>query len=264
MTIEYSIEFNTPELLLVLGNFGPCIVMGVEDPYIGMLSDEVKTMQHSALESLLMRGIVSSVSENEIEFEDHVSTIADVIYQPKHSLIVHSKSMTNSDFHCYIHFANEWIVQHSPLGDHHQLTLTQKVENLSEYLDLPLHASSKSESSSPTFSLAEEVLFEVRSLCALGDLNSARDRLKAAHLFSDAIDPLINTLNRPVATSSFVLIVNRNNVESQYVRGFSVLEGGDEMWIMEPFEKEGAAMVTFLAANAKKVRERFFDTLPKK
>jgi hypothetical protein len=138
------------------------------------------------------------------------------------------------------------------------------VASLSDYLDLPLHASSKAESSSPPFSLVEELIFDIRNLCAMGDLNDARDRLQAAHLFSDAIDPLINTLIKPVATSSFVLIVNRNNVESQYVRGFSVLEGGDEMWIMEPFEKEGAAMVTFLAANAKKVRERFFETLPKK
>jgi hypothetical protein len=73
---------------------------------------------------------------------------------------------------------------------------------------------------------------------------------------------LIQTLIKPVATSSFVLVVNRNNIESQYVRGFSVLEGSDEMWIMEPFEEEGIAMVSFVAANAKKIRERFFKTLP--
>jgi hypothetical protein len=264
MNTDFTVDFNIHELLLVLGTFGPCIVMGVEDPYLGMLSDEVKTVQHSALDSLLTRGIVRAVSEDKIDLQDRVFTIASVIHQTKHSLIVHSKMMTNSDFHCYFHFAGEWIVQHTPSQDQHQLTLARKMESLSDDLGAALHASSKAESSGPPFNLAEEVIFEARQLCARGDLHDARVRLDAADLSSEVIEPLIHTLIKPVATSSFVLVANRNNVESQYVRGFSVLEGGDEMWIMEPFEEEGAAMVTFLAANAKKVRERFFEILPKK
>jgi hypothetical protein len=54
MTVEFSIEFSTPELLLVLGTFGPCIVMGVEDPYLGMMFEEVRISQHLALISLLI------------------------------------------------------------------------------------------------------------------------------------------------------------------------------------------------------------------
>jgi hypothetical protein len=262
VTVEFSIELDTHELLLVLGIFGPCIVMGVEDPYLGVMSEEVRISQHLALDSLMMRGLVRAVSEDKIDLIDQVSTTASIMHHPNHSLIVHSKQMAGSDFHCYIHFAGERIVQHTPSQDQHRLILAQNMESLLDDLEAALRAASKAESSCSPFNLTEEVMFEARRLCARGDLNEARARLLASELPSEAIDPLIHALIKPVATSSFVLVVNRNNIESQYVRGFSVLEGVDEMWIMEPFEEEGIAMVTFLAANAKKVRERFFEILP--
>lgn len=256
------IELNTHELLLVLGTFGPCLVMGVEDPYLGMMAEEVVLSQRSALDSLLMKGIIRGFSEDKIDLQDQIIATANVIHHPNHSLIVHSKEISNGDFHCYIHFGSDWIVQHKPSQDQHQLILVQNVDTLSNDLNPAFHSGSKAESSGPPFSLGEEELFEIRRLCADGDLNEARDRLDAERVPSEVIDPLINTLSEPVASSSFVLVVNRNNVESQYVRGFSVIEGADEMWIMEPYEEEGNSMVTFQAANALKVRERFFELIP--
>ena len=238
--------------------------MGVEDPYLGMMAEEVIVSQRSALDSLLMRGLIRGVSENKIDLEDQIFATINVMHHPNHSLIVHSKQLADSDFHCYIHFAGEWIVQHTPSQDTHQLMLAKNMESLTDGLETPLHVGSKAKSSCPPFDLSEEVMFETRRLCARGDLNEARDCLTAADLSPKVVDHLIQTLINPIATSSFVLLVNRNNIESQYVRGFSVLEGGDEMWIMEPFEEEDTAMVTFLAANVNQVRERFLDILPRR
>jgi hypothetical protein len=138
----------------------------------------------------------------------------------------------------------------------------QNVDRLSNNLDPAFRSRSEAESGGPSFSLGEEDLFEIRRLCAEGELDEATDRLNAVHVPSEVISPLINMLSEPVATSSFVLVMNRTNVETQYVRGFSVIEGADEMWIMEPYEEQGNSMITFRAASALKVRERFFEMLP--
>ena len=262
MTTELTVELNTPELVLILGTFGPSLVMGVEDPYIGMMADEVALSQRSALDSLLMRGFIRGILEDKIHLQDQIFTAANVIHHPNHSLIIHSKEISNSDFHCYIHFGNEWIVHHTPSQDQHQLILVQNVDRLSNDLNPAFRSGSMAESSGPSFNLDEDVLFEIRRLCAKGEMKEAKDRLEAEHVPSEAVSPLINTLNEPVATSSFVLVANRNNVESQYVRGFSVIEGVDEMWIMEPYEENGNSMVTFQPANAKRVRERFLELVP--
>ncbi len=237
-------------------------MLGVEDPYLGMRTEDVLIAQRSALESLLIRGILRTDTEDRIEFQDQITTIANTLHHPNHSLIVHSRGIDDQEFRSYIHFGQESIVKHTPLQDQHQLIMLPTVEDVPDGLDQALRSMSTAESSGLPFSLSENILFEARRLCAAGDLDEVKDCLVDKHLSSEAIDPLINTLIRPVATSSFVLVANRNNIESQYVRGFSVLEGREEMWIMEPYEEEGISMVTFQAANATKVRERFFELIP--
>ena len=238
--------------------------MGMEDSYLGMMAEEVATSQRSALESLLMRGFIRGISEDEIEFQDQIFAAANVIHHPNHSLIIHSKEKSNDDFHCYIHFGNEWIVLHTPSKDKHELILVQSVDRLSNDLDQAIRSGSKAESSGASFSLGEDELFDIRSLCAEGEQDEAKKRLGAESVPTDIVSALIHTLSEPVATSSFVLVVNRNNVESQYVRGFSVIEGVDEMWIMEPYEEEGDSVVTLHASNALNVRERFFELIPRR
>lgn len=262
MTTDYSVELNTQELLLILSTLGPCLLLGVEDPYLGRMADEVANSQRSALDSLLKKGFIQGVSEDKIDLQDQLFTAANVIHRPNHSLIIHSKEISNGDFNCYIHFGNNWIVHHIPFQDQHQLILVQNVDRLSDDLSQAFRSGSSAESSAPTFSLGEDTLFDIRRLCAEGEVNEAKDRLDAEHVPSEVVSPIINTLVEPVATSSFVLVVNRNNVESQYVRGFSVIEGVSEMWILEPYEEEGMSMVNIHATNALKVRERFFELIP--
>lgn len=262
MTSDFSVEFNTHELLLVLGTFGPCLVMGIEDPYLGMVAEEVAISQRSALDSLLMRGHILNVSEGKIDLQDQVYAAAKVIHHPNQSLIIHAKEIPNSYFHCYIHFENEWIVFHMPLEDQHQLILVQDIERVSNHLNQAFRSGSKAKSNGSSFSLREEKLFEFRRLCAEGKLNEAKERLDAESVPSEVVPSLINILSEPVATASFVLVVNRNNVESQYVRGFSVIEGTDGMWVMEPYEEQGNSMVTFHATNTSDVQKRFYELIP--
>jgi hypothetical protein len=259
---DFSVELSTHELLLVLDTLGPCLVMGVEDPYLGMMAEEVAVSQRSALDSLLRRDLIHHVSEDKTDLHDQIFTIASVIHHPNHSLIIHSKEISNGEFHCYIHFRNERIVRHIPSQSQHQLILGQNIVRLSNDLNSAFRSGSKAESRGPSFTIGEEALFEIRRLCAEGELNEAKDWLDAEGVPSEVISMLIKTLSEPVATSSFVLVVNRNNIESQYVRGFSVIEGVDEMWIMEPYEENGKSMVIFQSASAFIVRERFFELIP--
>jgi hypothetical protein len=58
--------------------------MGIEDPYLGLLSEEVETAQQDALQSLASRGMIQSVSETQIEFQDDLSTLANILHQHLH------------------------------------------------------------------------------------------------------------------------------------------------------------------------------------
>jgi hypothetical protein len=263
MTTQYSITLTTHELLLMLGTLGPSVVMGIEDPYLGLLSEEVETAQQNALQSLASRGMIQSVSETQIEFNEDLSTLTNVLHLPTHSIIIQENLADTLPRQSFLHLSKDWILHHIPSEeDTHQLRLVNDVSDLIEYLTLALRLDSPSESQEPSFTIPEETLWETRKLCAEGDAEGAMRCLDQSGLEEKIAACLYTTIQNPIANSSFVLIANRNIIESQYVQGFSILEGGDMMWIMQPYAEEGQDMVTFHPSNASQNKEWFLQMIP--
>jgi len=63
---------------------------------------------------------------------------------------------------------------------------------------------------------------------------------------------LTRSLYKPVRNTSVIVIANRNTANTQYVQGFSILEGPDNLWIMEPYEENSEEVIAFIPANAEK------------
>jgi hypothetical protein len=263
MATQNSITLNTHELLLILGTLGPSVVMGIEDPYLGLLSEEVETAQQNALQSLASRGMIQSVSETQIEFQEDLSTLANVLHQPTHSIIIQESFSVITPRQAFLHFSKDWILHHIPSEeDTHQLRLVNDVTDMIEHLTPTLRLDSSSECQEPSFTIPEETLWKTRKLCAERDEEGAMRCLDQAGLEENIAVCLYTTIQNPIANSSFVLIANRNIIESQYVQGFSILEGGDMMWIMQPYAEEDQAMVTFHPSNASQNKEWFLQMLP--
>jgi hypothetical protein len=108
-----------------------------------------------------------------------------------------------------------------------------------------------------------ELLESTRSLCQEGKSAEAQKILEeGSKLKSKEINRLLKALAATVANSSFVLLANRNSPDAQYVSGFAVLEGQDDLWVMQVDEQNGKRMVTFNPANANMVLEHFLEIMP--
>ncbi len=110
--------------------------------------------------------------------------------------------------------------------------------------------------------MPESALFEARALYQKGESDRAFELLSSAGLSGDSAGRLSKALSSPVASSSVVVVVNRDSADTQHVRGFGVLEGAGEMWLLQPQGKNGDARVAFSPADAERVRSRFLAILP--
>ncbi len=233
------------------------------NPHLGWLIDEIEADQHLALRSLVDRDIVRIVSKNQIELDDVLAAMIKTCAHPQHTLISQFQDSTGKDKQRYIYFDNELIVEHIEFKPGlHRLTAIKDRDVLLAHLSEVLRLSSTVSSRGGKFCLPEKILFEARFLCTQGHAREALNDLKKAQLSDEKAALLSKALTNPVANSAFVAVHNQGKLELQNVKGFALLEGNNEFWILLPYDKAGDRMVEFIPTNSKLVKQRFLDILP--
>jgi len=246
-----------------MSQFGPAYIIGMENPHLGWLTEEIEEVDRKAVQGLAERGLIGEITEQEVEIDDALLSMVEACVHPEHSLIVYSQTEDGKGKERYIHFAQDRIVEHIESESNiHCLTAFENRAALTLHLKDDLRLASKTSSSSQSFYLPEEVLLNTSRLYADGKAQEGNAVLQKSNLYSTIIQTLDNVLTEPIANSSFVVLVNQNNPNTQHVRGFGILEGKDEFWLMCPTERMGQPQVEFTPANAEIAHQRFIEILP--
>ena len=258
-----EIRLSLNEMWFLLEQYSPTTIAGIENPYMGWLAEEVEPVQREALRSLVDRDQVRMIADDEIALEESVAALVGVCAHADHSLIVKWRHGEN-ELQTYAHFGNDLIVEVAEVEPGvYNLTACENATASSQSLAGALRSHSSTSSEGDSFQLSEGLLDSARLLCQEGKTDEAKSILKVGtKLKGEEISRLVKVLSAPVASSSFILIANRNNPDAQYVSGFAVLEGQDEMWLMQVHEQNGKPIVTFNPANANMVLEHFLEIMP--
>jgi hypothetical protein len=254
-------RFDLKELWFLLEQFTPATIVGIKNPYVGWLAEETELIQREALKSLVDRDLVRMIANDEIALEESVASLVDVCAHADHSLITNWWHCHN-DRQSYAYFADGLIVEIIEIEPGiYNLSSLENTNALSQSLMDAIYSSASS--SGESFQLLLELLESTRSLCQEGKSAEAQKILEeGSKLKSKEINRLLKALAATVANSSFVLLANRNSPDAQYVSGFAVLEGQDDLWVMQVDEQNGKRMVTFNPANANMVLEHFLEIMP--
>jgi len=260
---EISIELSSGELWFLLQQFSPAAILGMKNPHLGWFIEEIEEADRNALRSLVDREIVRIASKNQIEFDDVLASMIRTCAHPQHTLISQFQNSTGANRQRYIHFGNNLIVEHVEFKrGHHRLTALKDRDALLERLDEVLRLSSTASSRGGKFHLPEQALFDARTLCSQGHARKALSDLKKAKLADEKASLLAKALTDPVANSAFAMLCNQSQPQIQNVKGFALLEGKENFWILMPFDKNGDKMVEFIPASTKLVKQRFLEILP--
>ena len=266
ITVDHlSLEFSTQELWLLFSLFGPAVILGVKNPYLGWLMDEREEAQKDALLMLVDRDLVRVVSEDEIAVDDVLTQMVDTCVSPRHTLILQTQGADASENgrQRFIHYGSHMIVEHATLSaQQHHLTAIKDNSVLIDYITPLLRLDTLAQSKGKRFQVEEKILFEARKLCENKSDQEALSLLLESGLDDKVASALVSTLNGPVSNSAAVVVVNRVERNTQHVRGMAILEGERDVWIIRPYDRNGSAYVEFTPANAEILKRRLIAILP--
>lgn len=263
MKPSISIEIEIDEFWFLLQKFAPAVVVGVENPYPGWLIEEIKAKGKGAVLSLSARNLAHTLSETEVSIDEALAAMVGTCARPEHTLIVQSRTTRGGQAHAYVHFREGLIVIHVPVDRRkHLLSAVGSREDLVENLSDALRLRSEAEGVGNPFEVDETSLFQARDCCARGDKKEAITLLERSGMEKMVAENLAEVLSRPVANSTVVAIVHRAERGLSNIRGFALLEGSGQMWVMTPFERNEYHFVRFVPSKCESIREEFIRVLP--
>jgi hypothetical protein len=258
------IELSVPEMWFLMSQFSPAYVLGMENPHLGWLIEEIEEADRTAVQALIQKGMVKIVDASSIELDDNLASMISGCTHPEHSLIVNSgDEKEKGGFPRYIHFSKGLIIEHiqTEMG-RHQLLLIKDQNEIISLLKENLRPDSKTRGTTSEFFILEELLYKATNSFSQGDGVGGKALLQKSDLEPENSAALAGALENPVANASFVVIYNQNNPATQYVQGFGILESREQFWILRPIEREGKRLVEFTPADAKSIRKHFVEILP--
>ena len=259
-----TFNFSTDELWFLMSQFSPAYVIGMENPHLGWLIEEIEEADRTAVQGLIEKGMVKIIEEGKIDLDDSVAALVRACTHPQNSLIANGgNEKVEAGLTRYIHFAKELIIEHVKIkSDQHQLSILQNRDEILARLQENLRADSTTKGTTDPFFISEDALYKATSLYSQGNAEKGRSLLQESDLEPACATALADTLSNPVANASFVVICNQNDPNTQRVSGFGILEGKDQFWVMKPIKKDGKQVVEFTSTDAQSVQEQFVELLP--
>lgn len=257
------IEFTTDELYLLLGMFGPCVSFGVPNPYLGKFIEEIKVAQNEAQASLLERHIVQQIDDQQVALDEVVAKIIETCARPDHTAIVTAQISSTARRMFYIHFTSELVVEHAVVdSDHHQLTPYTGHAEIVGRLSQLLHLNGQKAAPGGCFTIEEKLLLDARDAYAKKGKRKIEGNLVQAGLKLEQANLLTGAFSNPIANSSVVVLVNREDGEKQHVTGLGMLESARGAWLLLLSGDAKAPRVEFIPSTAPEIRTRLDELLP--
>ncbi len=258
-----STYLNKFEIWYLIKQFTPAQILGMENPQLGFLIEEIGQTDLEAANRLVERGLVKIQPENTLEINDQVYNQINTLAHPDHTLIVQQGIPLSKSPQQYIHFRENQIFVHFELADgKHQITSLADPAALLEYLGIESSENGKEKPAGKPFNLPEEILYQAAGEYAQGNNQAGEEILKESNLKKEDIKSLHEALSKTLMNRSFVMVKNQSKPDKMHVSGFGILQGPNNLWLLQPVNQMGKSMIHFLPVTMGMVTEKLQDILP--
>lgn len=230
------VTLGREELALLLRIFRATTLPGLEgNPMAGMTDEQAAAALVAAERSLRARGFIRVLEEEgRIEIDPVVMALVGSCLRPRFSLLVSKVRPESQPKARYYHVAPNLTVEHSSpeVGVHEFAGVADPAEMLPR-IEGSLGLAGRAALACPSAHLRESALEQVRDKARAGEPEAGLSLLESEDVAADTAGALIESLCRPVSSTSFVR-VDYGKPESEQVGGFSLLEGPNGLWALTP------------------------------
>jgi len=258
-----SICLSSQELWCLLSQFAPGVVLGFEDPTRGLLASEVRRLSEQALQRLLARGYVRRVSDQEIALDEVVAGMAQALVRPRHTVLATLQTQSADPVLLSYHYGPGLVVElAAPEPGSCRLSALPGREDVLRRLRSLVPDGEYLARRPQRFELPEASLREARRLLAAGQADEASGKLRENGLQEDHLQALLPALQFPVYNLAVAVVADRDKPREQSVRGFAVLAGERDLWLMRPHGDQDAPVVELCATCSGALYDLIVQVLP--
>lgn len=251
------------ELWFLLSQKPSTVVIGFQNPMLGMLTEDMFPLIQEASFSLLDRDLIFADSNNQIEVKDVLGSLIHALTVPQHTILVAFR--LNNDIKEMVrsfNFENNYTALLEEIGDGSYAL--RKIESKKNLLSLVTEPFSNkifwSPDTDPLLFSEEEITLMQKSIEA-SSTDEARIHLETARGDEQSKIHLLETLQKPSVRFSLVGFMDRNDLRKNYVNGFSIIAGDRYIWLLEIVD-ESEKLVRVSKITLKDLNKKLSSIIP--
>lgn len=258
-----SVDLVDRDLWFLLSCYAPSVIIGFEDPTRGLLASEVRLLRKQAYQSLVSRDFVRPVSDREIALDRAIATMIQVLAHPKHTLVISSERRRAGSWFRSYHFGRGLVVElNAAEPGEYRLSALRDGKEVERRLLKLARLTQPQTSRSMTLQLPQALLGETRRLLSSGKIEPARRLLRENGADARWIEAFLPTLRSPVVNLALAALYNRHHPATQEARGFAVIGGKLDLWLLRIESDQPTSEVVVSAASPVLVTRLVRELIP--
>ena len=251
-----TITCSANEITFLAAALGANTLLGVDDPFLGWLTEEIEEVWEETQTTLAKRNFIKPQSDGEIVMDVAVAAMIGTCAFPDASFVVTLTPAGGAATTHYLHVTEHLVVEQVAVtGREPAYRLTALADGEAAYRRV-LEIFGLAEQPSVRVSggeLPEAALTQAREMIAQGAAAEVPEILREAGLAEDTAVALTETLNNPLVNGSLVALARLETAWD--VAGLGILEGQNGLWRLRAFTRDGEQWVEVIPCDADAARE---------
>jgi len=239
---------STQEMVFLASLLGADTLLGIEDPFMGWLADEIEGAWQQARAELAERHFIEVQDDDSVVMDVAVAALVGTCAFPEASFVLTVTPAGESVDVRYFHLTRHLAVEQTMEGEGCQLTALENAQAVFARVTglLGLHEQRPAPGSGGI--LMEQHLAQARALADESGTEAAQTILQRSGLDADAAAALAETLAYPVCNGALVALARRETTWE--VAGLGLLEGQNGLWRLRAFTRDGDNWVEAIPCDA--------------
>lgn len=247
-------QISSKQLWLLLAEYAPITVVGIENPYQGWLVEDIEADAEKNILALQEESLMITHNDDDsYELKPDLRLAIDLIAKPQTIVISLDSSSGQMGEQVYYYLNEQEAIRLSHPSPLIQLDHIPNREALLDTFlkDLPIP---KAPFAASAFSIPEDLLFQAFGYAIQANYQEALNLLDNIDLDEAARDELMEALQNRQANASFAILKSPTETEDQRISGFGVLAGGNRLWTIAPAHKPGKNIIEFSPITPEQLR----------
>ena len=251
-----AIICSAREMTFLASSLGADTLLGVADPFVGWLADEIEQARDQVQTELAGRSFIEIQPDGGIVMDVAVAALVGTCAFPAASFVVTSTPAGGETVMRYLHVTKQLAVEQAEVTEPaaaYRLTALENGKAAYERVLQIFGLDGQQAVSAPGGELPEASLIQAREAATEAGREEAHKVLAEAGLSNDAAAALAETLVNPIANGALVALAHQET--SWDVGGLGVLEGKNGLWRLRAFTRGEENWVEAIPCDAAEAHE---------